>query len=76
LNKKQNKTIVMVLHDLNHAARFSDFLVSIRDGKIIKSGTPTEVMTNEVLRSVFDIDAKIVQDPDTNKPACLSYHLI
>ncbi|WP_161879704.1 ABC transporter ATP-binding protein [Alkalibacterium sp. MB6] len=76
LNKKQNKTIVMVLHDLNHAARFSDFLVSIRDGKIVKSGTPKEVMTNEVLRSVFDIDAKIVHDPDTNKPACLSYHLI
>ncbi|MCD8505773.1 MAG: ABC transporter ATP-binding protein [Alkalibacterium thalassium] len=68
LNRDQNKTIVMVLHDLNHASRFSDYLVSIRDGKIIKAGDPSEVMTNEVLRSVFDIDAQIVQDPSTKKP--------
>lgn len=76
LNKKQNKTIVMVLHDLNHAARFSNYLVALRDGQIVKAGTPSQVMTNEVLRDVFDIDAKIVQDPNTLKPACLTYHLL
>lgn len=76
LNKKQNKTIVMVLHDLNHASRFSDYLISIRDGKIVKAGEPTEVMTNQVLRDVFDIDAQIVEDPYTKKPACLTYHLL
>lgn len=76
LNKKQNKTIVMVLHDLNHAARFSDYLIALRDGQIVKAGEPSEVMTNEVLREVFDIDAKIVQDPHTHKPACLTYHLL
>lgn len=76
LNRDQNKTIVMVLHDLNHASRFSDYLISLRDGKIIKAGKPSEVMTNGVLRDVFDIDAQIVQDPSTKKPACLTYHLI
>ncbi|PRY83703.1 ABC transporter ATP-binding protein [Alkalibacterium olivapovliticus] len=76
LNKKQNKTIVMVLHDLNHASRFSDYLISIRDGKIVKAGEPAEVMTNQVLRDVFDIDAQIVEDPYTKKPACLTYHLL
>ncbi|MCC5890718.1 MAG: ABC transporter ATP-binding protein [Alkalibacterium sp.] len=76
LNKNQNKTIVMVLHDLNHAARFSDYLIALRNGQIVKAGKPSEVMTNEVLRDVFDIDAKIVQDPHTDKPACLTYHLL
>lgn len=76
LNKVQKKTIVMVLHDLNHASRFSDYLISIRDGKIVKAGTPEEVMNNAVLRTVFDIDAQIVPDPKTNKPTCLTYHLI
>lgn len=76
LNKKQNKTIVMVLHDLNHAARFSDYIVSMRDGKIVKAGAPSDVMTNQVLRSVFDIDAQIVEDPKTKKLACLTYQLV
>lgn len=76
LNKKQGKTIVMVLHDLNHASRFSDYIVSMREGEVIKAGAPREVMTNEVLRSVFDIDAHIVEDPATKKLACLTYQLL
>lgn len=76
LNKKQGKTIVMVMHDLNHASRFSDFIVSMRDGEVIKAGSPRDVMTNKVLRSVFDIDAHIVEDPATKKLACLTYQLV
>lgn len=75
LNKEHNRTIIMVLHDLNHASRFSDYMVSIRDGKIVKKGSPTEVMEKNVLRTVFDIEANIVEDPNTGKPACLTYQL-
>lgn len=75
LNQTLNRTIVMVLHDLNHAARFADHLIAIRKGKIIQTGSPEEVMKTEVLRKVFDIEASIVTDPHTGKPTLLSYQL-
>lgn len=76
LNREQNCTIVMVLHDLNLAARFADYMIAIRSGDIIRHGTPVEVVTAEVLRETFHIDAKVVTDPRTGRPACISYDLI
>ena len=76
LNEEENRTIVMVIHDLNHAARFSDHMVAMRNGHLMKEGTAEEVMTEKVLKEVFQIDAVVVKDPRTNKPACLSYDLI
>jgi iron complex transport system ATP-binding protein len=76
LNREQNCTIVMVLHDLNLAARFADYMIAIRCGDIIKHGTPDEVMTAEVLRESFHIDAEIIQEPRTGRPTCVSYNLI
>lgn len=76
LNKEQSRTIVMVIHDLNHASRFSHHMVALRAGKKVKEGTAEEVMTPEVLKTVFQIDAEIVKDPRTKKPVCLCYDLI
>lgn len=76
LNVQENRTIVMVLHDLNHAARFSHFMIALENGSLIKSGTPEEVMTPEVLHKVFNIDAVICKDPRSNKPMCITYDLI
>jgi iron complex transport system ATP-binding protein len=76
LNREQNRTIVMVLHDLNLAARFADYMIAIRRGDIIRRGTPEEVMTAEVLRETFLIDAEIVKEPRTGRPTCVSYDLI
>jgi iron complex transport system ATP-binding protein len=76
LNKEENRTVVMVIHDLNHAARFADFMVALRDGGIVKQGTPHQVMTSDVLKNVFSIDADIVSNPRTGKPVCLTYDLI
>ncbi|GEN52532.1 ABC transporter ATP-binding protein [Halobacillus faecis] len=76
LNKEEGRTIVMVLHDLNHAARFADHLVALNGGKIMKEGTAHEVMTSSVLRRVFHIDAAIVTDPRTHRPALITYDLI
>ncbi|MYL51674.1 ATP-binding cassette domain-containing protein [Halobacillus litoralis] len=76
LNKEEGRTIVMVLHDLNHAARFADHLVALNGGKIMKEGTAHEVMTSAVLRRVFNIDAAIVTDPRTHRPALITYDLI
>lgn len=76
LNRSQKCTIVMVLHDLNLAARFSDYIIAIQKGAIIKYGTPKEVMTPEVLRKAFNINADIVIEPKSNRPVCITYDII
>lgn len=76
LNIEEQRTIVMVQHDINQAARFSDHLIALQDGQIIKSGSCDDVVTADVLRSVFSIDAAIGRDPRTHKPMCLTYNLI
>ena len=76
LNREQSCTIIMVLHDLNLASRFSDYMIAIRCGDIIKHGTPEEVMTTGVLRETFHIDAEIVKESRTGRPTCVSYDLI
>lgn len=76
LNREQGSTIIMVLHDLNLAARFSDYMIAIRCGDIIRHGTPEEVMIPQVLKETFHIDAEIVKEPRTGRPTCVSYNLI
>ncbi|MBA4603066.1 ABC transporter ATP-binding protein [Thermoactinomyces mirandus] len=76
LNQEQGRTIVIVLHDLNQAARFADFLVALKGGKIVKTGSSEEVINREVLKEVFQIDAEIGRDPRTNKPMCITYNLL
>jgi len=76
LNIEQERTIVMVLHDLNHAARFADYIIALKEGHIVKAGNCEEVMTPEVLKKVFQIDAQIGRDPRTKKPMCLTYNLL
>lgn len=76
LNEEQGRTIVMVLHDLNQAARFADYIIALKDGEIVKAGSCEEVINQEVLKKVFRIDAEIGRDPRTNKPMCMTYNLI
>jgi iron complex transport system ATP-binding protein len=57
-----------VLHDLNEAARYSDHLVAMRDGRIVACGPPAEVVTEEVVADVFGIQSLVVPDPVTGTP--------
>jgi iron complex transport system ATP-binding protein len=75
LNKEEQRTIVMVVHDLNHAARYAQHMIAIKKGKVVCEGAPDQVMTHEVLREVFGIEADIVADPRTGVPLCLPYGL-
>lgn len=76
LNEKDHRTIVMVLHDINQAARFSDCMIAMKDGKIVKEGSVDKVMHKDVLREVFHIDAYIDIDPFSGKPMCRSYECL
>lgn len=76
LNRTAGRTIVMVVHDLNHASRYAQHMIAIKQGKAVAYGSPVEVMTVEVLREVFGIEADIVEDPRSGLPLCLPYALV
>ncbi len=75
LNREEGRTIVMVLHDLNHASRFSDYLIAMKEGALITEGKPEKVMTCSNLQRVFQIDANLMTCPFSANPICLSYQL-
>ncbi|WP_433415634.1 ABC transporter ATP-binding protein [Microtetraspora malaysiensis] len=68
LHAQAGKTVVMVLHDLNLAARYADRLVAMRDGRVIAAGPPADVLTEELLAEVFGLNAKIITDPVAGTP--------
>jgi iron complex transport system ATP-binding protein len=68
LNADYGRTVVMVLHDLNHAARYSDHLIAMRDGSICAEGPPGEIVTAELVREILGMAAEVVPDPLTGTP--------
>jgi iron complex transport system ATP-binding protein len=68
LHEEMGRTVVMVLHDLNLAVRYSDQLVVMSAGKIVASGPPTDVISAELLGEVFGLDAAVVEDPVSDRP--------
>ncbi|MGY1652353.1 ABC transporter ATP-binding protein [Geodermatophilus sp. SYSU D01119] len=68
LHAERGRTVVVVLHDLNLAARYAHRLVAMRDGVLVASGTPHEVLTEQLLADVFDLEARVVPDPVAGTP--------
>jgi iron complex transport system ATP-binding protein len=63
-------TVVMVLHDLDHAARYADRIVALHQGRVAAQGTPEEVVTPSVLREVFGVRARVARDEVLGTPYC------
>lgn len=68
LNRERGRTVAMVLHDLNLAARYSDVVVVMASGRIVAQGSPTEIFTADTLREVFGLEADVIPDPRTGLP--------
>ena len=68
LNREHGRTVVMVLHDISLAARYSDHIVAMKSGAIVAQGTPAEVITPERLLDVFGLEAHVVQEPTEGRP--------
>ena len=66
--QQNGKTVITVLHDLNQACRYCDYLIVMKKGALMAQGTPDEVMTEELLKDVFDLDVIIHRDPISNTP--------
>jgi iron complex transport system ATP-binding protein len=75
LNREEGRTILMVLHDMNNAARFSHHMITLSEGKVFAAGPPEEVVTPEMLKEVFHVEAEIMPDPRTGVPLCIPYGL-
>src|SRR3712207_318546 len=71
LNRTRGTTVVMVLHDLNLAARYADHLVALAAGRVHAAGGPAQVLTEESVRAVFGLDSRVVVDPTSGKPLML-----
>ncbi|MBU5669822.1 ATP-binding cassette domain-containing protein [Peptoniphilus sp. MSJ-1] len=63
ITREFKKTIVTVLHDINFAAKYSDYILCMKEGQVIKFGKPEEVMRKEVLSEIFDTDIEIINGP-------------
>jgi ABC-type cobalamin/Fe3+-siderophores transport system ATPase subunit len=71
LQQEQQRTIVLVLHDINQAARYADWMVALVEGRIAAIGTPHEVILPHILAEVFAIDAEVRHRDDLNVPFCI-----
>ncbi|MEV8592460.1 ABC transporter ATP-binding protein [Streptomyces sp. NPDC052012] len=74
LREERGLTVVMVLHDLAHAARFAERVVALRDGRVVADGTPKEVVTPQLLADVLKVAGRVGQDPEGGWPVCYPDH--
>ncbi|MFE0764839.1 ABC transporter ATP-binding protein [Streptomyces smyrnaeus] len=68
LHEEEGRTLVAVLHDLNHAARYATHLIAMRDGRIVAQGEPGEVVTSKLVEEVFGMPCRVIDDPETGTP--------
>jgi iron complex transport system ATP-binding protein len=71
LNRTRGTTVVMVLHDLNLAARYADHLVALARGRLHAAGDPASVLTEETVHAVFGLHSRVIADPTSGKPLML-----
>ncbi|NOU96995.1 ATP-binding cassette domain-containing protein [Paenibacillus sp. LMG 31456] len=73
LNEKENRSIVMVLHDINLACRYAHHMVAVKEGHIWAEGAPEEIVNADMIRAVFDMDSQVLPDPFYGTPMCIPF---
>ncbi|WP_293574940.1 ABC transporter ATP-binding protein [Phaeobacter sp.] len=68
LNTDTGRTVAMVLHDINLAARFAHHIIALKDGRVLVEGTPDEVITTATMAEIFDLSCTIIADPVSGTP--------
>jgi iron complex transport system ATP-binding protein len=68
LHEEQGRTLVAVLHDLNHAARYATHLIALKEGAVIAEGAPGDIVTAELVEEVFGLRCQVIDDPETGTP--------
>lgn len=73
LNQTQDKSLVMVLHDINLACRYADNIILIKQGDVIDFGKPDNIITPDNLKYTFDLNCSVIKDPITHTPLCIPH---
>jgi iron complex transport system ATP-binding protein len=73
LNREEGRTIILVLHDLNLAARYADQLVFVSGGSVRERGAPEALMRADLIEEVFDVSVEIIVDPVHQRPICIPF---
>lgn len=73
LNEQENRSVVMVLHDINLACRYAHHIVAVRNQTVYSQGKPEEVITQEMVQAVFQMKCEITMDPLFGTPLCIPY---
>ncbi|MEO2219695.1 ABC transporter ATP-binding protein [Chromobacterium vaccinii] len=68
LNRDGGRTLVAVLHDINHACRYATHLIAMKDGRIVAEGAPSRIVTAELIEQVFGLPCLIIEDPVSRTP--------
>ncbi|MGH3794150.1 MAG: ABC transporter ATP-binding protein [Pseudonocardiaceae bacterium] len=68
LREHQQRTLVAVLHDLNHACRYATHLIAMRAGKIVAQGDPLRIVTAELIKDIFGLACRVIVDPESGTP--------
>ncbi len=68
LNRKRGTTIVMVLHDINLSARYADYIFAVHKGTLVAEGTPEEVISEELIKTVYGLECAVIKDPVSGSP--------
>ncbi|SDM17644.1 ABC transporter ATP-binding protein [Sediminibacillus halophilus] len=68
LNRRHGTTIVMVLHDINLSARYADHIFALNKGKLVADGTPSRVITSNLIKDIFGLDCTVIKDPISGSP--------
>ncbi|WP_307248748.1 ABC transporter ATP-binding protein [Catenuloplanes indicus] len=66
--QETGRTLVAVLHDLNQACRYATHLIAMRDGAIVAQGAPADIITADLVHTVFDLQCRVVPDPESGTP--------
>ena len=78
LNEKYGTTIVMVLHDINLSARYADYIFALHKGELVAEGKPSDIITSDLVKSIFDLNCVVIQDPISDTPLVIPkgrYHV-
>ncbi|MCJ0874453.1 ABC transporter ATP-binding protein [Streptomyces sp. AP-93] len=73
LNQQRGKTIVLVLHDLNHACRYADHIIAMQSGAVVAEGRPDEVITQRLVEEVFGLQCTLIDDPISGGPHIIPF---
>lgn len=73
LNEQENRTIVMVLHDINLACRYAHHIVAVKEGHIYAQGEPENIVNEQLIQDVFDMECQVIADPLFGTPMCIPF---